>query len=365
MTTQVATLETRDKVGWTGAVIDADVHASLTSLDQVKPYLAPHWVEFIEDRGFHRPMGIDVTYPPNAPTTVRNEWRPDDGRIAASDLSLLQSQALDPWGSEKAVLTCYHGVDSIRHPDFAAALAAAINDWVIEEWLSADPRLVASMTVPARDPVGAAREIDRIGDHPQIVQVLMGVRSDRLYGRRDWYPLMEALIRHDLVFGLHYGGTADGPPSPTGWPSWFLEETVAEVQVYAAQLTSLLAEGAFQKFPDLRVAVLEGGFTWLSPLLWRIDKDLKGLRRDVPWVTESASELVRRHMRFSTAPLDRMPVDELARCLEWLGTDDLLMFATDYPHGYAGSVATLLEAAPDSMRTNLMSETARAFYRLG
>ena len=54
--------------------------------------------------------------------------------------------------------------------------------------------------------------------------------------------------------------------------------------IFEAQLTSLIAEGAFERFPELRVVLLESGFGWLPPLLWRLDKEWKGLRREIPWV---------------------------------------------------------------------------------
>ena len=58
--------------------------------------------------------------------------------------------------------------------------------------------------------------------------------------------------------------------------------------IFQAQLTSLIAEGAFERFPELRVVLLESGFGWLPPLLWRLDKEWKGLRREIPWVKQRA-----------------------------------------------------------------------------
>lgn len=348
---------------WSGPVIDADVHAAVPSQEALHPYLEPVWVQWATERGWAGPAGLAVAYPPNAPTTARDEWRLD-GAPPASDLTAVQRHILDPWQVENAVLNCYYAIDSLRHPDWAAALARAVNDWTVAEWLERDERLVGSLVVPARDPKAAADEIDRVGGHPGFRQVVLPVRSEQLYGQRAWWPLYEAVVRHDLVLGLHWGGTPDGAPSTSGFPSWYVEEYAAETQIYAAQMISMIAEGVVRRFPDLRVSMLDCGFTWIPTWGWRMNKEWKGLRREIPWVDRPPMDLVREHFRFSTAPVDAGPPEHMAKIVEWLGTDDLLMFGTDYPHRHDDDIAAFLDVLPESMRANVMSETARRWYRL-
>ena len=73
------------------------------------------------------------------------------------------------------------------------------------------------------------------------------------------------------------GGAAGIPPSPSGWFSTYLEEYAGAGQIFQAQVISLVTEGTFDRFPDLRVALIEGGFTWLASVMWRIDKEWRGL----------------------------------------------------------------------------------------
>ena len=347
---------------WSGPVIDCDVHANVPSLETLFPYMDPLWVSYTRERGWKGPA-VAVAYPPGAETTARQEWRLAAG-LASSEVSALQRHILDPWQVEAAILNCYYAVDALRHPDWAAALASAVNNWVADQWLAKDQRLRASIVIPARDPVAAAREIDRLGGHPGFVQVLLPVRTDGLYGQRRFWPMFEAITRHDLVAGIHWGGQSEGAPSPTGYASWYAEEMAAETQVYAAQLTSLVIEGAFQKFPTLRVAMLEGGFNWVPTWTWNVNKKWKGLRREIPWVDRPPTELVRDHIRFSTAPTDMGPPEHMRQIIEWLGSDDALMFASDYPHLHADDIDALLAVMPAAMRANAMAETARRWYRL-
>ena len=348
---------------WTGPVVDCDVHAVVPSLSALFPYMESVWVNWAKERGYMGPAHAAEIYPPGLPTTARPEWRPE-GRPPASDVSLLTEHVLDVWNVEHAVVNCYYGIENLRHPDWALALARAVNDWLVAEWLEADPRLVGSMVVPARDPAAMIREIERIGSHPSIRQVFFPVRNDRLWGDRIYHPVYEAMVRHDLVLGLHYGGWTEGAPSPTGYASWYAEEYAAEWGNFAVQVTNLVAEGVFKLFPNLRVAVLEGGFSWLPIWGWRFNKEWKGLHRETPWNDTLPFDVMREHMRFSATPADAGPPAAMEHVIRWLGTEDILMFATDYPHGHDTDIEQLLAAMPESMRPKVMSETAREWYRL-
>lgn len=81
-------------------------------------------------------------------------------------------------------------------------------------------------------------------------------------------------------------------------------------------MLSLVAEGVFVRFPNLMVASIEAGFTWLPPLMWRFDKDWKGLRREVPWVDRPPSEVMRDHARMTIAPLDHVGHGSFAVAVE-------------------------------------------------
>jgi uncharacterized protein len=348
---------------WAGTIIDADVRATVPSLEALYPYMDAMWIDWCRERRWRGP-GSTPGQPPNSPGACRPEWRPAD-RVPASEPGLLREHILDPWQTEYAVLNCNYGIDAVRHPDLAAALARAVNDWIIAEWLERDSRLKASLVIPARDPVAMISEIQRVGSYPGFVQVLLPVRHSQLWGQRIFHPVFKAIVEYDLVAGLYYGGTTDGAPSSTGYTSWYIEEYTAEWQSFASQITSIVCEGVFQLFPTLRVSVIEAGFLWLPFWGWRMNKEWKGLRREVPWLDRPPLEIIRNHMRFSTAPMDAGPSEMLARCVEWLGSEDILMFSTGYPRMYEDEIDQLLSVVPETMRPKVMASAAREWYRLG
>jgi hypothetical protein len=248
----------------------------------------------------------------------------------------------------------------------AAALATAVNEWQAEEWLAKEPRLRGSIVVPIRIPALAIAEIERMADREGFVQVLIPVRTEHPLGSRLYHPLWEAIERSGLVAGVHFGGAPVQPPTPTGWPSYYLEDHVAMAQVFATQLTSMIVEGVFDAYPKLRVAFLESGFTWLPTHLWRMDKEWRNLRRLVPWVRRPPSDYVREHVRVGVQPLDSPPTaKQLLEVVDQLESEDLLLYTSDFPHRHAWDVEDdLLSHLPDGLQRKIRSENARALYRV-
>jgi hypothetical protein len=139
-------------------------------------------------------------------------------------------------------------------------------------------------------------------------------------------------------------------------------------QVVQSQVLSLISEGVFERLPQLRVAIIDGGFTWLPSFMWRFDKDWKGVRREVPWVRRPPSEYVREHLRFTVAPIDAPPdrPDVLRDILRQMWGDELLFYASDYPHWrFDEHEKVFFEALGAESRPKVMGGNAAAFYRLG
>ena len=346
------------------ALIDCDIHNTVPNVEALFPYLSKYWVEHVQQSVF---KGAGTTYyPPNAPLAARPGSKPENGPPGSS-LALLQEQVLDPLGIEIGLLNCLYAIDSLHNPEAATSFASAVNDWQIAEWLDHDPRLRASIVVPVQLPELAAREIDRVGAHPGFVQVLLPARAEHPYGSRLYRPMWEAIARHNLVAGIHFGGAPGNPPFPSGWPSHYFEEYAGMAQVFQSQLASIVSEGVLDLFPTTRIALLESGFTWLPAFMWRFDKEWRNLRQLVPWVKRAPSEYLRDHVRLTVQPLDSPPTTaELLNTIAEIGSDDLLMFATDYPHRHHADPAhDLLPHLPEALARKIRHENARAWYGLG
>jgi predicted TIM-barrel fold metal-dependent hydrolase len=344
-------------------VIDCDVHNDVPHVEALFPYLPAYWVEHITNTLFKGPT--EPVYPTGLAIAAKPGSRADDSTPPGSDLGTIQQQVLVD-GVDVAILNCLYAVDSLHNPDAAIALARAVNDWLVAEWLTRDERLRASIVVPSQLPAEAAREIERVADHPGFVQVLLPARSQHPYGSRLYHPLWDAIARLELVAGIHFGGSPGNPPTPSGWPSYFFEEYTGMATVFASQITSIVSEGVFDQFPSLRLVLLESGFTWLPAHMWRFDKEWRNLRRLVPWVKRAPSAYIREHVRLAIQPLDA-PDDtrQLLQVVDQLGSEEMLLYASDYPHVHVADVETSLfrHLAP-SLVDKIRQGNARAVYKL-
>jgi len=156
------------------------------------------------------------------------------------------------------------------------------------------------------------------------------------------------------------------PPTGTGYPSYYLEWHTLLPTTAMSHLVSLVVNGVFERLPELQVVMIEAGAAWLPPLLWRLDANWKALRSETPWVKRLPSETVSEHLRFTTQPLEQPASGRhLVETLRHVdGMDRMLMFATDYPHWDFDTPRLVERRLPAEWRESVMSENARALYRL-
>jgi uncharacterized protein len=293
----------------------------------------------------------------------------DDGTRIEADPKHLGKYFFDAYGIEYGILNLEHlDVALSPEPDYAAAVLAARNDAIVHYWLSVDARFRASLTVTTVDPDLAAREIHRLGDHPGIVQVLLPSGARMPYGQKFYHPIYAAAVEYDLPVAIHPGSEGLGvcyAPTAAGFPSSYFEWHTGIVTNYIAHFISLITEGVFVKFPSLRFVLMEGGVCWVPPLLWRFDKNWKALRQTTPWLVDPPSEVARRHVRLTTQPLEEPERrEDFARMLEMFDAGSMLLFSSDFPH-WDGDMPDFSAARiPRELRERIMSENARALYRL-
>ncbi len=341
--------------------IDCDLHLPLPPTRALLPRLNDFWREQLTTRYIDRTNFQLQSYPVNSPIATRADWAAS--REGETPLEKLRREALDPFGTRIAVCSMLHGAIALFNEDMNAAIVSAVNDFVAAEWLDREPRLRGSILVTGQSAAHSVAEIERLAHDKRFVQVLLPVMSDFLPGKRQMWPIYAAAQKHGLAIGLHAGSTYRNSPTGSGWGSYQVEDYIGMSTAFENAIVSFIAEGVFNEFPDLRLVCLESGFTFVPTLLWRINKEWRGVRAEVPWIDRPPAEIVKERVRFTLQPVDA-PRDPkaLAKVIEHMGNDDFLLFSTDYPHGHFEGVDCLPEGLPDSLIRKILVDNPLAAY---
>ncbi len=332
-------------------LIDCDVHVA-PATGALQPYLPEIWREHVSLNA-RAGAPVAATYP---------DWNPSV-RTPADELTLDRLRAEVLGQASLAVLHCYHAIESFTHPYFGSAMATALNTWMREEWLERDARLLGSIAVTPQYPELAVTEIERTARDPRFVQILLPARSPAGYGNQRYWPILRAANERGLAVAITFGGGTGTPPTPINWLSSYFEEYNVAPLNFQGHVMSLVMSGIFAELPDLKVVVAEAGWTWLPPFMWRMDQEWKAFQREVPWVKQPPSAYVRRHFRFTTQPFDAPPLPEqVDQVLEQIGSDELLMFGSDYPHRYRHTNDELLRRLSPEQAERVRWQNAEECY---
>jgi uncharacterized protein len=347
----------------TGA-IDCDVHPRAPTPLELSRYMDDYWRDAVDVRGID--AWETIAYPAKAPLTVRPGIGEGANR-ADTDAKRYAHAYLDTSGVTHAILNNLFPVSAFRDANMAAAFARACNAWLAAEWLDKDPRYKGSLLVPIQAPDLAVEEIERYAGDNRFVQILLLVMGEHTLGNRMYWPIYAAAEKHGFAIGIHAGSSYHHAVTGSGWPSHYIEDYAAQSLGFHTQLGSFIADGVFVKYPKLKMVLIESGVTWLPPYLWRLSKFWRGVRLEVPWLDRPPLEIVRDHVRLTTQPFDApRGGDVVQRSIEHLGSDELLLYASDFPHWHAeDAVSFSAQLAPALTRKIMTGNALSTYARLG
>jgi hypothetical protein len=155
----------------------------------------------------------------------------------------------------------------------AAAMVRAYNDWHIEEWAGAYPGRFIPLALPMLwDPQATAAEVRRVaakGCHAVTFSSnpfalgLPSVYTDH------WDPFWKACSDEGTVVCLHLGSSSQAPTTSPDAPIEVVY-SLSPISLFEAA-ADIVWSPMLRKFPDLRVALSEGGTGWVPYFLERID----------------------------------------------------------------------------------------------
>ena len=349
-------------------LVDCDVHPRLRSPAQLKPYMTARWWDHFQTYGARKRNGIAKghPYPKTGPSdgARRDAW-PPDGSPPGSDLDFLRAQHLDFYGVDYGIINPLWVGSGDQNMGLSAALASAHNDWQLEHWSIPEPRLRPSIVVNYDDASPASAEIRKRAKEFDYAQVMLLSRSAEALGRKRYWPIYEAAVEHGLPVGVHVFGFSGLAVTPTGWPSFYMEEMSAHGTSVSAIVASMVFEGLFEHLPELKIVFIESGFGWLPSLGWRLDKCWARMRGEVPHVRRPPSEYIREHVFVTTQPIEEPNNPKhLEDVFDWIGWDNV-MFSSDYPHwDFDDPLHVIPKSLGAERQRKILSGNAKKLYRL-
>ncbi|MEO8267624.1 MAG: amidohydrolase family protein [Ilumatobacteraceae bacterium] len=225
--------------------------------------------------------------------------------------------------------------------------AARAHNRAMVEFCSGDPRLLPTLYVPLADLERAgelATEAISMGAAALLVASGCPPTHSPSHLALDavWAAASEARI--PIVF--HVGGTGElidpnyfnnGLPIPADFHGG--EENFRSVDYMgiagppAQTLATMIFDGVFERFPTLRVGVIEQGAVWVPSWMRQMEAAFDAFSRHegrLRALSLRPSEFVRRQMRFTP-----YPTEDVGWIIEQAGPE-VCMFSSDYPHVEGG-----------------------------
>jgi predicted TIM-barrel fold metal-dependent hydrolase len=240
--------------------------------------------------------------------------------------------------------------------------ARAENEWLVSEIQSVAPdRLVPAALMPMLDVVDAVAEVRHAAD---IGLHLVSLPTGNPPGTNDynddsWEPLWAAAEDAGMVVGFHIGTDGGDQATIFRGPGGAVLNYVQTGYGGQYAAMKLVASGALERHPRLKILVSEGGATW------------------VPFVGDRMNEAYRQHGMFVRPQLAQPPKeylyrqvyasfqhDESAPAALWAMGYQNVMFGSDYPHleGTYGHTQKTLHELFDDVAPEVLGRITRGAF---
>ncbi|HLI25626.1 MAG TPA: amidohydrolase family protein [Chloroflexota bacterium] len=330
-------------------IVDADGHVR-DNEDELKRYLEPQWARRI------------FLFPKDA------HDRDLGGVLGKRNVNAkVQLEDMDLEGIDMAILYPTNGlfIGEIRDRDFAIAVSRAYNNW-LHDYCQTDPqRLKGIALVPLQDVQAACEEAERAVKDLGFCGVMFPTYfryATRSCGDPYFDPFYATCERLGVPVAFHATGGERGECRFDTFLGLHLFSHVPEQMI---SLTNFILGGVLEKFPRLTAGFMEAGCGWLPFWMEHMDEEYEKRKHEAPLLTKEPSEYVRSGRIY----IGCEPEEKLLPIVAQMVRDDILLYASDYPHwdsDWPHTVKTVRERTDlsDELKRKVLSENALRFYGL-
>ena len=378
-------------------VVDADGHV-LEPSHLWEEYLEPEYksrairivkdekgLEYIEVDGEKSILGAEGTLGNVATTGKTREWRLENslnpGAFTYEDGLALAPGSCDPHQRIKLmdregidIALLYHTIivqtmSEWRDPKLAAAYSRAYNNWIMDFCKPYPTRLIPIPHIALLDVEEGVEELKRVAKlGAKAVTIGAEAPNKCPYGDSFYDPFWAEAQEIGIPVTIHPHDSVNAPGIIEGYYKTTYSEhywwhlTTAGMHMFIC-FASLFQGGVFERFPTLKVVVLETGCGWLKWLLDRMD-DVYEVAGFTTKMKLPPSEYFQRQCWIAMDPDEKFA----PAVIREVGADKFL-WASDYPHsdGVPYPVDALketLKELPEDDQRKILGENAIKLYNL-
>jgi predicted TIM-barrel fold metal-dependent hydrolase len=222
-------------------------------------------------------------------------------------------------------------------PELAHTVVHALNQWMYETWqFDYEGRIFATPVITLPIVERAIEELEWVVERGARVVLVRpappsGVRGPRSFGLPEFDPFWEKVVETGVLVGMHSSDSGydrytndwmgnDSEMLPFQ-PQAF--RMLSQWRAVEDSVAALICHGALSRHPELKIAVIENGSSWVAPLLSNLADVYKKMPQDF---LENPVEVFRRNIYVSP-----FWEEDLGALAELIGTEHVL-FGSDYPH---------------------------------
>jgi predicted TIM-barrel fold metal-dependent hydrolase len=352
-------------------VVDVDVHVSYRS-PEIMREAAKHLSEPYKSRFDPEHGSIYSSSKYMASGVPRTTPGKSSGLSVTDPIEDVQKPLCDDFGVDYPIVNVLLPFGRIFKTERAIQEMRAANDIILERFLDEHDHFRGLASVALQKPDVAAEELDRLGSEDQIVGVIFFAgESEKPLGDPRYDPVYEAAQDNDLTCVYHGGGGCLQRGAPI-----IHQDTETYIEVHSLthpwsqmlSLSSLIAQGVPEKFPDLTFVMLEAGIGWVPYMMARLNREYGQHRYDAPLLEQSPEEYIRDRFYFGTQPVGEFnDPTHMQQMIDLVGPE-LLLFCTDYPHqdfDHPNAIDTYLDRLDEADQDKILHGNASEAFSLG
>ncbi|HVV29244.1 MAG TPA: amidohydrolase family protein [Mycobacteriales bacterium] len=217
-------------------------------------------------------------------------------------------------------------VARMTDPDLWRECGRIYNDWLRNDVMTVSPRLVGVAILPALSTEDAVAELQRVAANGMHAVMLPTTPPEgRDYNNPVWEPVWAAAEEADIALSFHVGTGAD--PRMVRGPGGAVINYAETFFPGQRTVVHLVASGALDRHPNLKVFIAEGGASWVPALADRMDEGYRQHGMYVqPKLSQLPSEIIYRQV-FASFQHDKSAIPAVTA----MGYQNV-MWGDDYPH---------------------------------